>query len=173
MSASDASPNAARAPNPLARFYAFALSPAGFFTLLLVYILAGIALRLWISPVLGTDEIEQALLANRDIGIRPFNSQAEEPLAATSSSGRSPICPAASPAEESASRTAATRSLNRFACHSRSRPPPPPPRGLPARRFALRCGRLTDTWTPTWLGGIGLIPRPWRSAETTAARPRV
>ena len=64
MSASEASPNAARASNPLARFYDFAVSPTGFFTLLFVYIVAGILLRLWISPVLGTDEIEQALLAN-------------------------------------------------------------------------------------------------------------
>ena len=64
MTASDAKPNAARPANPLARFYDFAVTPAGFFALLIVYVLASIALRLWISPVLGTDEIEQALLAN-------------------------------------------------------------------------------------------------------------
>lgn len=64
MSASEASPNAAHARNPLARFYDFALSPLGFGVIVFVYIAAGIVLRLWISPVLGTDEIEQALLAN-------------------------------------------------------------------------------------------------------------
>ncbi|MBS0384342.1 MAG: glycosyltransferase family 39 protein [Proteobacteria bacterium] len=62
MTASDIKADAAR--DPLARFYDFAVSPAGFFTVLFVYVVAHVLLRLWISPVLGTDEIEQALLAN-------------------------------------------------------------------------------------------------------------
>lgn len=64
MSGSEASPNAARASDSLTRSYDFAVTGAGFFTLFFVYIVASILLRLWISPVLGTDEIEQALLAN-------------------------------------------------------------------------------------------------------------
>ena len=62
MTASDASQASAR--GPLSRFYDFAVSPPGFFAVLLVYIGVCILLRLWISPVLGTDEVEQALLAN-------------------------------------------------------------------------------------------------------------
>src|SRR4029079_4879612 len=53
-----------RAPGPLSRFYDFAVSPVGFFAILFVYIAISILLRLWISPVLGTDEIEQPLRAN-------------------------------------------------------------------------------------------------------------
>ncbi|MFZ2031956.1 MAG: glycosyltransferase family 39 protein [Vitreimonas sp.] len=64
MTASDASQTSARARGPLSRFYDFAISPTGFFAILFVYIAVSILLRLWISPVLGTDEIEQALLAN-------------------------------------------------------------------------------------------------------------
>jgi hypothetical protein len=64
VTASDASQASPRARGPLSWFYDFAVSPAGFFTILFVYIAVSILLRLWISPVLGTDEIEQALLAN-------------------------------------------------------------------------------------------------------------
>ena len=64
MTASDASQASAPTRRPLSRFYDFAVSPIGFFTILFVYIAVSILLRLWISPVLGTDEIEQALLAN-------------------------------------------------------------------------------------------------------------
>ena len=64
MSASDANRDAARARGPFGAFYDFAVSPIGFFAILFVYIATSIFLRLWISPVLGTDEIEQALLAN-------------------------------------------------------------------------------------------------------------
>ncbi len=64
MTASDAKPKAARTHGPLGVSYDFAVSPTGFFTLLAIYIVTSILLRLWISPVLGTDEIEQALLAN-------------------------------------------------------------------------------------------------------------
>jgi hypothetical protein len=64
VSASDANRDATCARDPLGAFYRFAVSPTGFFTILVVYIATSILLRLWISPVLGTDEIEQALLAN-------------------------------------------------------------------------------------------------------------
>jgi len=64
VTASDASQASAPARGPFSRFYDFAVSPTGFFAILFVYIAVSILLRLWISPVLGTDEIEQALLAN-------------------------------------------------------------------------------------------------------------
>lgn len=64
MSASDASQASVPPRGLLLRFYNFAVSPTGFFAILFVYIAVSILLRVWISPVLGTDEIEQALLAN-------------------------------------------------------------------------------------------------------------
>lgn len=64
MTASDASQTSTPPRGQLSRLYDFAVRPAGFFTILAIYIVASALMRLWISPVLGTDEIEQALIAN-------------------------------------------------------------------------------------------------------------
>lgn len=64
MTASDASDQPAlRSRNPFARLYDFAVSPAGFFTLLFAYVVANVLLRLWISPNLGIDDVEEAIFA--------------------------------------------------------------------------------------------------------------
>jgi hypothetical protein len=47
----------------LARLYAVATDARGFWLLLAVYLAAHTALRLWASPNIGTDEVEQALFA--------------------------------------------------------------------------------------------------------------
>jgi 4-amino-4-deoxy-L-arabinose transferase-like glycosyltransferase len=47
----------------LERLYARVITPAGFWTALAAYVAAHVALRLWASPNLGTDDVEQALFA--------------------------------------------------------------------------------------------------------------
>jgi hypothetical protein len=47
----------------LERLYGFVVTPRGFWIALSVYLAAHLALRLWASPNLGTDDVEQALFA--------------------------------------------------------------------------------------------------------------
>src|SRR5271163_2723843 len=47
----------------LGRLYAIATDARGFWLLLAIYLAAHAALRLWASPNIGTDEVEQALFA--------------------------------------------------------------------------------------------------------------
>jgi hypothetical protein len=47
----------------LARLYAFVLTPYGFAAALVAYVVIHAALRVWTSPNIGTDEVEQALFA--------------------------------------------------------------------------------------------------------------
>lgn len=54
----------ARALGPaLDRLHGFALTPRGFWVVLSLYVAVHFAVRLWASPNLGTDDIEQALFA--------------------------------------------------------------------------------------------------------------